>query len=143
MKGGGFKRWYFEAVGKEFCREDWGGFGLGKNPWWLLGLNRRAESLPAFEILDACYPLLRIAYHLTEEIGKAGTAELGGTRPIEVSVVDGFPVGGRPETTLGGSLRRRVLWGVGWGWLGALRGIHLCFMERLLQEKDSSTRTRL
>lgn len=77
----------------------WGGRGGA-----LFGGERESAlgDIPLLEILDSCYPFLRIADHLTEEVGEAGAAELGRPRAVEVPVIDGFAVGGGAEAVCGG-----------------------------------------
>jgi len=50
--------------------------------------------VPSLEVLDPGHAFLRVAYHLGEEVGEAGAAELGGPCAVQVAVVDAFAVGG-------------------------------------------------
>jgi len=77
-------------------------------------VSREGESgrdIPSFQILYPCDSPLRIRDHLAEQVGEAGAAELGGSGPVEVAVVDCFAVGGGAETGVG----LRELGGAGGG----------------------------
>ena len=78
------------------------------------------RGLPSFEVLDPSHPLLGVGDHFTEEVSEAGSAQLGGSRSVEVSVVDCFAVGRNAETALGVALSRRR--GLRSGELRGLRG---------------------
>jgi len=58
----------------------------------------RIHDSPSFQILYPRHPLLRIPHHFSEQVGEAGTAQLGGARAVEVPVVDCFAVCGGAET---------------------------------------------
>lgn len=57
-------------------------------------------DIPVLQLLDSLYTLLRICYHLGEQKGKAGLAELGGLGAIEWAVVDGFAIAGHAEARI-------------------------------------------
>ena len=56
-------------------------------------------EVPFLEVLDPSHPFLRVAHHLGEEVGEASTTQLRRACAVEVSVVDGFPVGRGAEPT--------------------------------------------
>lgn len=58
---------------------------------------RSGQNEPLFQILDPRHPLLRIADHLGEQVGKARLAQLRGPRPVQGPAVDGLAVGGIPQ----------------------------------------------
>lgn len=58
------------------------------------------NHIPLLQILNAGYPLLRIAHHLPKQVRKARLAQLSCLRPIQRSVIDCLAVGGVPESWL-------------------------------------------
>jgi len=59
-------------------------------------------DIPPFQILNPRNSLLGICDHLRKEISEAGAAELSCSCAVEVTVVDGFTIGGDAKTSDGG-----------------------------------------
>ena len=56
------------------------------------GVEGGGGEVPLLEVLDPGYLLLRVGYDFCEEVGEAGSTQLGGAGAVEVSVIDGFAV---------------------------------------------------
>ena len=67
---------------------------------------------PLLQVLDALYPLPRVVHHLGEEVGEAGSAELGGPSPVQWAVVDGLSVGrvAQAGQLLAGAAAAALIW---------------------------------
>lgn len=83
-------------------------------------------NLPLLQILDPRHATLGIGDHLAEEKGKGGAAQLAVAAAIQVSIVDGFAVGGDAQAgtgtgqgrgldLLGGMVLVFLRWGGGGG----------------------------
>ena len=66
-----------------------------------VGSRRYAGDLPLLQILNPCDAALGISHHLTEEKREGGTAELAIAAAVQVSVIDGFAVGGDAQAGTG------------------------------------------
>jgi len=67
-------------------------------------VKRRKYDLPLLQILNARYPLLRIADHLTKQVGKACLAELLRPAAVQGAVVYRLAAGWVFQAGLGASL---------------------------------------